>query len=348
MPYGPRAQGDASSFSPWECADRCAEYPYFALQYGGECFCGNTYGGEGYEEVSDSECMRDEGLVGNGWRNAVYSNIDEFVCPYGFVSTSYNLDGEGKIWHFNGRDSSRSAEDCADICLNRVGCTSFEYASSGSYVGSCATYTHAQQNIRADENRHLWNEMQGDTAWRSCLRLDPWRRCGEEGGSCSCNGVVAYGHGDHWYEKSVRGSISCTNGEFGDPFLGQHKTCFCDETPAWRHCAIEGQGNCQCNGLIAYGVQDKWVTQLVHGSVPCNNAQFGDPFPGQQKVCQCDEGRSIPDNMLAPGANFINGFPVSSDLFNQVESLASQFVPSQPNSNPTPNVPSDWNPFNWG
>jgi hypothetical protein len=146
----------------------------------------------------------------------------------------------------------------------------------------------------------------------------------------------------------VRGSISCTNGEFGDPFLGQHKTCFCDETPAWRHCAIEGQGNCQCNGLIAYGAKDKWVTQLVHGSVACNNAQFGDPYPGQQKVCQCDEGRSIPDNMLAPGANFINGFPVSSDVFNQVESLASQFVPSQPNSNPTPSIPSDWNPLNWG
>merc|ERR1711879_1020977 len=110
--------------------------------------------------------------------------------------------------------------------------------------------------------------------------------------------------------------------------------------------APQGQGNCQCNGAVAYGAKDKWVTQIVHGSVPCNNAQFGDPYPGYQKVCQCDEGRSIPGNLQAPGVNFINGVQVSSELFNQVENLAARFVPSD--LNPSQFNPSDLNPFNMG
>lgn len=57
--------------------------------------------------------------------------------------------------------------------------------------------------------------------------LGTWPKCADENGSCSCNGVVKYGHGNNWKEKTATGSISCSNGEFGDPKPGTVKACYC-------------------------------------------------------------------------------------------------------------------------
>ena len=79
------------------------------------------------------------------------------------MTRSEDLHGDGKTFH--GIDSSRTIEDCAEVCNAREGCTGFEYAESGIKQGQCATYTGGENNIRKDENRNAEFSI-----WRSCLK----------------------------------------------------------------------------------------------------------------------------------------------------------------------------------
>lgn len=47
-------------------------------------------------------------------------------------------------------------------------------------------------------------------------------------------------------------------------------------------------GQCACNGYVRFGYGSNWTQwSPVTGSVHCKTSQFGDPIPGQGKVCQC-------------------------------------------------------------
>ncbi|HYC43183.1 MAG TPA: glycoside hydrolase family 16 protein [Noviherbaspirillum sp.] len=56
---------------------------------------------------------------------------------------------------------------------------------------------------------------------------------------------------------------------------------------AWSQCATENT-TCTFEGTkeVRYGAGDKWATRTATGSIACNNAVFGDPAFGTQKVCQ--------------------------------------------------------------
>jgi hypothetical protein len=79
LPDGPRAFGHTSQ----ACAAACTAYPYFALQGGGQCFCGRSYGsGANHSRVPDTKCGHicpgEDGKMparwcGGGWRNAVFA-----------------------------------------------------------------------------------------------------------------------------------------------------------------------------------------------------------------------------------------------------------------------------------
>ena len=67
------------------CNGVCKDYEYFALQFYGQCRCGNQYGTKAhYSQKSDDECGGPRGL-GKGWRNAIYktcvnsSNFQSFL-----------------------------------------------------------------------------------------------------------------------------------------------------------------------------------------------------------------------------------------------------------------------------
>merc|ERR1712048_339738 len=67
LPYGPRRRW----YDQDKCAKACSDYPYFALQYHGQCFCGNDYNrAVRYGKKNDKEC----GNNGRGWRNMLYQN----------------------------------------------------------------------------------------------------------------------------------------------------------------------------------------------------------------------------------------------------------------------------------
>jgi len=98
------------------CNIACAGYKYFAMQYGGECRCGNSFGNHGNYKRSDSECgvpCRGEDnvyydgetrLCGGGHRNAVYKT-------YTSARAMSNRDGY-PTWHgcFQDKHSYRSFE----------------------------------------------------------------------------------------------------------------------------------------------------------------------------------------------------------------------------------------------
>jgi hypothetical protein len=56
---------------------------------------------------------------------------------------------------------------------------------------------------------------------------------------------------------------------------------------SWTQCATE-DGTCRLSGSnqVRYGLNDKFVSKTMNGPVKCNNATFGDPYPGVDKVCQ--------------------------------------------------------------
>ena len=88
---GPKAK----PYDPTTCSEACADFPYFSLQAGGECYCGNGYGTAAqYEKIEGSECANnafEDKLYGGGWANAVFSNR-RYVSVYHYVGC-YRDDG---------------------------------------------------------------------------------------------------------------------------------------------------------------------------------------------------------------------------------------------------------------
>lgn len=58
------------------------------------------------------------------------------------------------------------------------------------------------------------------------------------------------------------------------------------ETTTWSQCAVENK-TCNLSGTnqVQYGWNGKYVTKTFTGPVACDNATFGDPYPGVGKVC---------------------------------------------------------------
>ena len=74
-------------------------------------------------------------------------------CPDGYESVAQDLHGIGKDWSQPKTDPNRSLQQCADICNDRSGCTSFEYHNGPTGHGACGTYTGGNRNIKGDRNR---------------------------------------------------------------------------------------------------------------------------------------------------------------------------------------------------
>lgn len=60
-----------------------------------------------------------------------------------------------------------------------------------------------------------------------------WTECAQENGTCTFTGIhnVRYGTATQYVIKAFLGSAACTNAVFGDPAVGQWKTCMVDSTP---------------------------------------------------------------------------------------------------------------------
>jgi hypothetical protein len=113
---------------------------------------------------------------------------------------------------------------------------------------------------------------------------------------------VRYGVGTTWTQRSVNGSVNCTNRFFGeDPAVGVGKTCEISMIPVigsaplpapapsiWIKAAGENQPfNVNKTTEVRYGAGTKWIQRSLNGTVPCSNSFFGsDPAAGVVKTCE--------------------------------------------------------------
>ena len=119
-----------------------------------------------------------------------------------------------------------------------------------------------------------------------------WTACAAENGTCSYSGVmtVAYGANGSYKYATLPGGASCSNATFGDPAPGTAKSCYLTAAPpsftTWTSCAAEN-GSCSFSGTheVAYGADGQYSYGSYTGGTPCGNAVFGDPDPGQAKLC---------------------------------------------------------------
>lgn len=123
-----------------------------------------------------------------------------------------------------------------------------------------------------------------------------WTFCANEGSHCSFKGVkrVRYGAEGAYYYGTFSNGVSCSNGQFGDPYPGLKKHCFFEDLKfesyhnfkSWLPCAYEG-AHCGFSGIkwVRYGAEGVYIYQLNMNGVSCSNGQFGDPYPGLKKNC---------------------------------------------------------------
>jgi len=90
-------------------------------------------------------------------------------------------------------------------------------------------------------------------------------------------------HGTQWGSGS--GGETCVD---DDNWMNSTTITTVDEKKQWQHCSWQGQ-TCSCpEGLVRYGWGDRWSSTKGPGTFQCNDNIFGDPWAGQQKLCQCE------------------------------------------------------------
>jgi glucose/arabinose dehydrogenase len=127
-----------------------------------------------------------------------------------------------------------------------------------------------------------------------------WTFVANENASFTVSGTqtARYGVEPRWVQKTVSGNVPCTNAYFGsDPAFGVVKGCYVSsDAPAatWVVVANEGQAfTLTGSQTIRYGVDTRWITKVLSGTVPCTNGFFGgDPAYGVVKRCERQSGSS--------------------------------------------------------
>jgi len=170
-------------------------------------------------------------------------------------------------------------------------------AQGGPADGSSAVYRYDQAGNRS---RVITVASASSSAWSYCAG---------ENGACALPGAtgeqwqVRYGTDPYWSYQifsltTPSQSITCNNDTFGDPISGTIKHC--DRrliATAWQACSSENE-TCILSGTagqkwdIQYGADPNWSSSqyitLASGNATlgCDNATFGDPYPGTVKRCR--------------------------------------------------------------
>ena len=77
-------------------------------------------------------------------------------CGSGFTYISSDLGGSTRVFSSPGE----GIENCRNACLDRTGCTGFEYNHAGDEGYKCGTYTGGDSSIE-DDSQH--------SSWTSCI-----------------------------------------------------------------------------------------------------------------------------------------------------------------------------------
>jgi len=132
--------GDTSTNTYALCRARCAGSQFMSLQYGGECFCADSFGnGDQYVEVDSSECNREvepcssnSFNCGGTWRQAIYEIGEVETGAKEYVGCFVD-DGSRDLGSMRGGTNDGSTNTFA---LCRAECAGSQYMSL-QYGGEC-------------------------------------------------------------------------------------------------------------------------------------------------------------------------------------------------------------------
>ncbi len=148
-----------------------------------------------------------------------------------------------------------------------------------------------------------------------------WTKVADENGgfTLSSTRLVRYGAGSSWIERSLSGTVSCSNATFGDPIAGVAKECDLLDQPAasgsWTKVADEnGSFTLSSTRLVRYGAGSSWIERSLSGTVSCSNATFGDPISGTQKECDLLD-TSVAAPAVAIDWNSPNSLQISPQIY---------------------------------
>ena len=136
------------------CADMCAGFQYFALQYATQCFCGNSYDSGGPAPGGDADCnMPCSGdptvMCGAGWRNSVYEITGQVALDVLETAVTYTYKGcyvdtptrdlSGPMYNM---DSQATVRVCAELCVGYTyfGVQAEQQCFCGDTFGSCSFF----------------------------------------------------------------------------------------------------------------------------------------------------------------------------------------------------------------
>jgi hypothetical protein len=113
--------------SPEACFKAVREkgYEFAAMQFGSQCFGGNTVGkyGDRPDKECNKECSKEKGMkCGDGWRNSVW-----FTGGVSYTkSTNHCISAKGKDLPQT-RFNNVELKDCMEACSNSAKCSGVEY-----------------------------------------------------------------------------------------------------------------------------------------------------------------------------------------------------------------------------
>ncbi len=179
---------------------------------------------------------------------------------------------------------------------NSAGCYGMVYNDSAPYPGGGEAYSSdSGTTFGAEANRTtaFTTTVSSRTTLSSSTLPAGWSTCAGEHGVCHVGapGMIAYGaSGGYVYQSVAAGAVPCTTVMFGDdPDFGSLKSCY--QAPqggpsGYSSCANEN-GTCTLSGThtVGYGANGAFSYQQTTGSVPCDNAQFGDALFSVVKSC---------------------------------------------------------------
>jgi len=136
------------------CRTACGNHRYMSLQYGGECFCADSYGnGDQYVQVDDSECNRvsepcssNSHNCGGSWRQAIYEINQQTLVVFDNSDSALTvspgtLSGVGQLGWQTSANSDYEVVAAAEICGISFKCnTAATHAMIGLAHAPVASY----------------------------------------------------------------------------------------------------------------------------------------------------------------------------------------------------------------
>ncbi len=159
-------------------------------------------------------------------------------------------------------------------------------------------------------------------------------------------------NGKGFLKPGLSGKVNCSDSVFGDPDRGVAKVCLLagippEPAPANAVACAKDQEICALpEGVhsVWYGAKDRGFLKTgMTGKIRCNDGVFGDPYPGEAKMCMMTPtpgvaARPIPVNAGAPGVGTPSSPPGSSPSTSSP--APSSPAPGAPVSTPTAAAPA--------